>query len=87
MLKKKKIPMRMCVVTHERFEKKDLIRIVKTDNGIVVDLTGKLNGRGYYLKKDKDVINKAQKNKILDNLFGEQVNDKVYNDALEACRD
>jgi uncharacterized protein len=87
MLKKKKIPMRMCVVTHERFEKKDLIRIVKTDNGIVVDLTGKLNGRGYYLKKDKDVINKAQKNKILDNLFGEQVNDKVYNDALEACHD
>ena len=59
--------MRMCVVTREKLPKGELIRVVKTPLGeVIVDKTGKANGRGAYLKKDKDVFLKAQKNKILD---------------------
>ena len=56
-MKPKKIPMRTCVITHEKYPKKELIRIVRTPEGKVeIDLTGKANGRGAYLKKDKEVI-------------------------------
>ena len=57
----KKIPMRSCVVTREKLPKNELIRVVNTENGIVVDLTGKVNGHGVYLKKDENVINDAKK--------------------------
>ena len=49
-MKTKKVPMRMCVLTHEKLPKKELLRIVISDNKIVGDLTGKLNGKGCYLK-------------------------------------
>ena len=65
-MKNKKIPLRTCVVTKEKLEKKDLIRVVKNnENEVFVDLTGKANGRGAYIKKDIDVLNKARKSKIL----------------------
>jgi hypothetical protein len=82
-MKQKKIPMRMCVITHERVEKKDLIRIVKTDSGVIVDPTGKINGHGVYIKKDESVIKKAQASKVLDKLLETSVNDEVYE---EACK-
>ena len=63
----KKVPMRSCVVTGEKLEKKELIRVVRDNtNRVFVDLSGKANGRGAYLKKDKDVIMRAKMNKILD---------------------
>ena len=66
-MKQKKIPMRTCVVTNEKYPKKELIRVVRTPEGnIIVDETGKANGRGAYLKKDKEVIKKAQEKKILE---------------------
>lgn len=75
----KKIPMRMCVVTRERFEKRELIRIVRNKDGEVsVDLSGKLNGKGCYLKRDLEVINKAKNNKILDRVLEVSVPDSVY---------
>ena len=50
-MKQKKIPMRTCVVTKEKYPKMELIRIVRTpSNEIVIDLKGKTNGRGAYLK-------------------------------------
>ena len=56
-MKVKKIPMRMCSVTRERFPKQELLRVVKTKEGEVkVDLTGKLNGHGAYIKKDLEVL-------------------------------
>ena len=45
----KKVPMRMCVVCRTMKEKKSLIRIVKSENNIFVDRTGKKNGRGAYV--------------------------------------
>ena len=62
----KKIPMRKCVVTNERFPKGELLRVVRTPEGNVeVDTTGKKNGHGAYLKKDLEVLNTAKKNHAL----------------------
>jgi len=77
-MKNKKVPMRMCIETKERFPKKELIRIVKFNDEISIDLTGKKNGRGCYLKKDKEVIKKAKKNKTLDRAFECKVDDSIY---------
>ena len=78
-MKNKKIPLRTCVVTKEKLEKKDLIRVVKNnENEVFVDLTGKANGRGAYIKKDIDVLNKARKSKILDKHLETNIDDSVY---------
>ncbi len=79
-MKVKKIPMRSCVVTHEKCEKKDLIRIVRTPDGQVLidDEKGKTNGRGAYLKKDLEVIKKAEANKILDRVLEVMVPPEIY---------
>ena len=79
----KKIPMRSCVVTHEKYPKRELLRVVKTDDGIIVDDTGKVNGHGVYLKKDIDVINKARNNKILDRVLETNIPDEVYDNLLK----
>ena len=53
----KKIPMRTCIVTGEKLPKKELIRVVRTPEGnVVVDESGKVNGRGAYLKKSKEAL-------------------------------
>ena len=78
-MKAKKIPMRTCIVTKEKCEKKDLLRIVRTPVGIViVDPTGKANGRVAYLKKDIDVIKKSEKSKILEIVLEVEVPISVY---------
>ncbi len=83
----KKTPMRTCVVTKEKLEKKDLIRVVRMPDGeICVDLTGKKNGRGAYLKKDLEVLEKARKNKILDRILEIEVKDKVYDELNELLK-
>ena len=75
----KKIPMRSCVVTREKCEKKELIRVVRDNTGkVFIDNTGKANGRGAYLKKDIEVINKAKKNKILDRRLEIEVPANIY---------
>ena len=75
----KKIPMRSCVVTGEKLEKRDLIRVVRDNTGrVFIDLTGKANGRGAYLKKDLDVIKKAKMNKILDRRLEVSVDVSIY---------
>ena len=79
----KKIPMRSCVVTHEKLEKKDLFRIVRNNNQeVFIDDNYKANGRGAYLKKDKSVIEKAQKSKILDRSLNIKVSDDIYNELI-----
>ena len=80
----KKVPMRSCVVTNEKLEKKELLRVVKDNTGhVFVDISGRANGRGAYLKKDKDVINKAKMNKILDRKLEVKVPDSVYEEILD----
>ena len=65
-MKNRKIPMRSCIVTWEKLPKQELLRIVRTtDNTVVADVSGKINGRGAYIKKDIEVLNKAIKSKVL----------------------
>lgn len=78
-MKMKKIPMRTCVVTHEKFEKKELIRVVRTPEGTIeIDTTGKKNGKGAYLKLTLEVIEKAKKSKALDRALEVSVPDEIY---------
>ena len=75
----KKIPLRTCVVTKEKCEKRDLLRVVRTpEKEVIYDESGKANGKGAYLKKDIDVINKAKKSKILDRVLEVCVPDEIY---------
>ena len=79
----KKIPMRSCVITGEKLPKKELIRVVRTPEGeVVVDETGKVNGRGAYLKKDVDTFNKARKSKILNKKLEVEVPDSIYDELI-----
>ena len=79
MLKNRKIPMRSCVVTKEKLPKQELLRIVKTtDNKVVADVSGKLNGRGAYIKKDIEVLEKAIKSKILEKQLETTISTDVY---------
>lgn len=72
----------MCVVTREKYPKKDLIRVVRTNEGVIVDESGKVNGHGAYLKKEKEVFEKARKSKILNKVLETEVTDEVF-DELE----
>lgn len=80
----KKVPCRTCVVSKEKLPKKELIRIVRTPEGEVkIDETGKMNGRGAYLKKDLEVFNKAQKSKILDRHLEVSIPDSIFESLKE----
>ncbi len=79
----KKIPQRTCVLSKETLDKKDLLRVVRTpERNVVVDTTGKANGRGAYLKKDREIILKAQKCKILDKKLEVEVPQEIYEELL-----
>ncbi len=81
---KNKPVLRCCALTHERLPKKELLRIVRDKDGNVsIDDTYKANGRGCYLKKDKEVILSAQKNKILDRNLNVNINNEIYEELLK----
>ncbi|MDD6492510.1 MAG: YlxR family protein [Firmicutes bacterium] len=79
----KKIPMRQCVGCGEMKSKKEMMRVLKTpEDEIVLDVTGKKNGRGAYLCKEKECLTKARKNKGLERSFKMSIPNEVY-DNLE----
>lgn len=80
----KKIPMRKCVATQEQYPKKELIRIVKTPEGDVkIDVSGKMNGRGAYLKKSAEALEIAKKRKSLGRALGCDIPEGVYEELSE----
>ena len=80
-MKNRKIPMRSCVITREKLPKCELLRIVKTPFGeVCADLSGKLNGRGAYIKKDIAVLDKAIKSKILEKHLETAISIDVYDE-------
>ncbi len=82
----KKVPVRQCIVSRERFNKNELVRVVRTPEGVVkVDLTGRLNGRGAYLKLDKDIIAKAQKKNVLGRHLEVVVPTEIYDELVKLC--
>ena len=83
-MKIKKVPMRSCVVTREKLPKGELIRVVRTPEGnVIVDVTGKANGRGAYLKKDLSIFEKAYNSKVLNKILEVDVPDSVFDELKE----
>lgn len=79
----KKVPVRRCVGCMEHFEKKELIRVVRTPQGeVALDFGGKMSGRGAYLCKKSDCLKKAVRSKRLEKNLGCEIPDEVY-DRLE----
>lgn len=77
----KKIPLRRCVVTREQLPKSELLRIVKNKDGeVFIDLTGKANGRGAYIKKDLEVLAIAKKKKVIEKVLEVKIEDELYNE-------
>ena len=75
----KKIPLRQCVGCMEMKEKKSMMRVLKTPEGdIVLDTTGKKNGRGAYLCNSMECLKKAQKNKGLERSFKMSLSNEIY---------
>ena len=65
----------------EKYEKKELIRVVKNNEGqVFVDITGKANGRGAYIKKDLEVLELAKKSKVLDKHLETTISDEIYDE-------
>lgn len=80
----RKVPLRKCVVTQEQLPKQELIRVVRTpEKNVIIDLTGKANGRGAYLKKDNEVIKLAKKRKILEKTLKVEIQDSLYDELQE----
>ena len=78
--------MRTCVVTREKLPKQELIRVVRTPDGtVIIDSSGKANGRGAYVKKDINAIDKARKSKILERTLEISINDEIYNELEKMC--
>ena len=83
----KKIPQRTCLVTREKLDKKDLIRIVRTpEQNVIIDETGKANGRGSYLKKDIEVIEKAQKTKALEKSLNVEIPNAIFEELKKLIK-
>ncbi len=83
----KKIPMRKCVVTQTQHPKNELIRVVLSpENEICIDPSGKMNGRGAYLQKDLEVIEKAKKNKSLDRALKAKIPDEIFESLITYVR-
>ena len=79
----KKIPMRQCIGCGEMKGKKEMMRVLKTpEDEIVLDVTGKKNGRGAYLCKSGKCLSKARKNKGLERSFKMSIPNEIY-DNLE----
>ena len=75
----KKIPMRQCVGCGAMKSKKEMMRVLKTaDEGIVLDTTGKKNGRGAYLCESLECLRKAQRSKGLERSFRMNIPNEVY---------
>ena len=86
-MKQRKIPMRTCIVTKEKLPKKELIRIVRTPEGnVIIDESGKANGRGAYLKKDLEVITKARKSKILNRVLEVEVPYALFDELVDMLK-
>ena len=78
MINKKK-PARTCMACNEQKEKNELLRIVKSKDGIIdVDLTGKKSGRGAYICKNEACLDKIIKSKRLERVFELEINQEIY---------
>ncbi len=76
-------PIRECICCGEKFPKANLVRIVKNETGVFVDVTGKQNGRGAYLCKSPDCREKLVKQRRLNKAFRQPVEEAVYAELVK----
>ena len=77
----KKIPMRQCVGCREMKPKRELIRIIRTaEEELLIDATGKKNGRGAYICPNRDCLKKAVKSKGLERSLKIAIPQEIYQD-------
>ena len=82
-MQQKKIPMRQCVGCREMKPKKELIRVVKSPEGVIsLDFRGKAPGRGAYLCPDPAFLKRAMKAKALSRAFETEIPQEIYEDLL-----
>ena len=74
----KKIPMRQCVGCGEMKAKKERIRVIKTEEEVLLDTTGRKNGRGAYICANPECLKKARKSKGLERSLKASIPDEVY---------
>lgn len=75
----KHLPQRTCIGCNTKKEKRELIRVVKSNDGkIQIDRTGKANGRGAYLCDDLTCLEKAIKTKRLEKVFETKIEEEIY---------
>ena len=75
----KRVPLRKCTGCGEMKPKKGMVRVIRTAEGeILIDLTGRKNGRGAYICKDPECLKKAAKNHGLERSFKTAVPPEVY---------
>lgn len=78
-MKQRKIPMRKCTGCLEMKNKKELIRVVRTEtDGFILDYTGKKSGRGAYICPSNNCLSLARKKKGLERSFKQEVPGEVY---------
>ena len=84
---KKKIPLRQCVGCYEMKSKKEMIRILKTaDEGVIIDTTGRKNGRGAYICPDSECLEKAIKSKGIEKSLKIAISNDVYDSLKEELK-
>ena len=84
-MKKKKIPMRKCILSNEMYPKKDMIRVVINKDGeIFADASGKQQGRGAYVSKNVNMVEQAQQKEVLEKYFkvSKEQLDPVYKEII-----
>ncbi|MGL6174218.1 MAG: RNase P modulator RnpM [Cellulosilyticaceae bacterium] len=87
-MKTRKIPLRKCTGCNEMKDKRELIRVVRNNEGeFSLDFTGKKPGRGAYICKDIECLNKAEKNKGLERSFKMAVDKEIYNDLRKEFKE
>lgn len=80
----KKIPLRQCLGCREMKPKRELIRVVRSPEGMIsLDFRGKANGRGAYLCPDPECLKKAMKSRALERAFGSAVPAEIYDRLRE----
>lgn len=79
----KRVPMRTCIACRTCKDKKELLRIVKTADGICADFTGKLSGRGAYVCYDVNCVERMKKSRALNRAFSQEVDKSVYDEIAE----
>ncbi len=86
-MKTRKLPLRKCIGCNELKDKRDLIRVVKPKEGeISLDASGKAQGRGAYVCKNEECMEKAIKRKSLERAFSTKIDEEIYTKLREEIK-